>query len=552
MTPRRKRLLAALLLLATLGAGVLAGFHLPRADDDFFALRKNFEIFGAVYEELVTGYVDPVDPERLMRDGMAAMLDDLDPYTVFLDEADNADLSIITRGQYGGVGLSIARRAEKITVTAPIEGASGYKQGVRAGDVITRIGATPADSLSLADVRRLLRGEPGTTVEIAVQRAGEPAPLSFTLTREQVQLKNVTYRGFLGDPERRIGYLKLERFTREAGPEVKDALQALQQAGRLQGLVLDLRDNPGGLLGSAVDVTSLFVPRGSEVVSTRGRTAERVYRSQEAPAAPDVPLVVLVNGYSASASEIVAGAIQDLDRGIILGMTTFGKGLVQVIRDMPYNTSLKMTTAKYYTPSGRSIQSSTYGIGTESAGGGGIDSSSAYRTQQGRSVRGGHGIEPDVEVIPAPPSQLEEALQRRAAFFFFANHYAATRAPEGASLEVTDATLDAFRDWLTAEGVAYETNAERAVERLAGTLEAADYAETTDEVRALQAAVTQEKQRGFAQHADALKEHLREEILARRLDKPAQVEALLTRDEQVQAAVALLQDPGAYTDVLRP
>lgn len=551
MTPRRKHFFALVLLVATLGAGMLVGFQLPRSGDDFFALRKNFEIFGAVYEELVTGYVDPVDPERLMRDGMAAMLEDLDPYTVFLDEADNADLSIITRGQYGGVGLSIARRADKITVTAPIEGTSGYKQGVRAGDIITRIGTTPADSLRLGDVRHLLRGEPGTTIEITVERAGEPAPLSFTLTREQVQLRNVTYRGFLGDPEDRIGYLKLERFTREAGAEMKEGLQALQQSGRLQGLVLDVRDNPGGLLGSAVDVASLFVPRGAEIVSTRGRTAERAYRSQEAPIAPDVPLVVLVNGFSASASEIVAGAIQDLDRGVILGTTTFGKGLVQVIRDMPYNTSLKMTTAKYYTPSGRSIQAASYGVNGDSTADRAARAA-AFHTEHGRSVRGGHGIEPDVEVIPPPPSQLEEALQRRAAFFFFANHYAATHEPADASFEVTDATLDAFRDWLAAEDITYQTDAERAVKQLASTLQEDDYEEIADEMRALEGAVEQEKQRGFAQHAAALKEHLRAEILTRHLDKPAQVEAMLARDEQVQTAATLLRDVGAYANVLRP
>ena len=552
----RRRLLFAVLLVCTLAVGVLVGFQMPRTDDDLFALRKNFEIFGAVYEELVTGYVDPVEPERLMRDGVAAMLEDLDPYTTFFDEADNAELSIITRGQYGGVGLTISRRDGRITVSAPIEGASGYKQGVRAGDVITRIAGTPASQLSQSDVRELLRGEPGTTVEIAVERAGEAQPLEFVLTREQVQLKNVTYSGFLGGTAgsegpgaQDVGYVKLERFTRTADAEVRQSIEALQRQGPLRGLVLDLRDNPGGLLSSAVDVAALFVPRGSAIVSTRGRTAEseRTYRSEAPPLAPELPLVVLVNRYSASASEIVAGALQDLDRGIILGETTFGKGLVQVIRELPYNTSLKMTTARYYTPSGRSIQSKMYGMGGDTSA-----APHAYQTRNGRAVRERHGIEPDVEVIPPPPSQLEAALQRRAAFFFFANAYAATHPNLGSSFTPTDETLRAFRDWLDAEDVVYQTDAERAAGKLAETLHEDGYASTRDEVAALEAALRQETQSDFAEYAAPLKEHLRAEILSRYADRSAQVKAALDRDPQAERAAALLREEAAYAEVLRP
>ena len=551
----RRRLLLAALLVCTLTAGVLVGFQMPRSDDDLFALRKNFEIFGAVYEELVTGYVDPVAPERLMRDGVAAMLEDLDPYTTFFDEADNAELSIITRGQYGGVGLTIGRRNDQITVTAPIEGTSGYKQGVRTGDVITRIAGRPAEQLSQGDVRELLRGEPGTTVEIAVERAGEAQPLEFVLTREQVQLKNVTYSGFLSgeaDGEagaQDVGYVKLERFTRTAGSELRQSIEALQRQGRLRGLVLDLRDNPGGLLGSAVDVAALFVPRGSAVVSTRGRTteSERTYRSEQPPLIPELPLVVLVNEYSASASEIVAGAIQDLDRGVILGETTFGKGLVQVIRELPYNTSLKMTTARYYTPSGRSIQSKTYG-----AEEGDTSAARTYQTRGGRALRERHGIEPDVEAAPLPPSQLEAALQRRAAFFFYANEYAATHPNPGPSFTPTDETLRAFQEWIEAENVVYQTDAERATGELAEALREDGYANARDEVAALEAALRQETQADFTEHAAPLKEHLRTEILSRYADRSAQVKASLDHDVQAKRAAALLRDTAAYAEVLRP
>jgi len=526
---------------------------MPR-DDDFFELRKNFQIFGAAYEELVTGYVEPLDPQHLMQTGMDAMLSELDPYTTFIDEADNADLNIITRGRYGGVGLNVGKRGGKITVLSPIEGASGYKQGVRAGDVIVRIADQPAKSLSMADVRTLLRGEPGTTVEITVRREGTPTPIDFTLTREQVQLDNVTYSGFVGreDATGRVGYVKLERFTREAGLEVRDAIRSLQDQSALRGLVLDLRGNPGGLLDAAVDVTELFVPRGSVVVSTRGRLpeTERTYRSDRVPMAPDLPLVVLVDGFSASASEIVAGAIQDLDRGVVMGTTTYGKGLVQVVRSLPHNTSLKMTTAKYYTPSGRSIQSVNYSGGESAA----VPDSVGrlFQTKGGRTVRDQHGIEPDVTVTEAPTSELEEALQRRAAFFFYANHVAAEQDSLDATYASDDQTLQEFRRWLEAEGFDYPTDAETAVLTLEEQFEADGYDDVSDEVASLQAALRREKADDFNEHATALKRHLDREILARFVSERERIEKTLGYDRRVKAALDLFDDPSRYVAILTP
>lgn len=543
----------ALGVAATLLTGVLVGFWMPR-DDDFFELRKNFQIFGAAYEELVTGYVKPLDPEHLMRTGIDAMLAELDPYTTFIDEADNADLNIITRGRYGGVGLNVDKRGGKVTVISPIEGASGYKQGMRAGDVITHIEDRPTGDLSMADVRTLLRGEPGTTVEVTVEREGAPAPIVFTLTREQVELANVSYRGFVGEAtaKGRFGYVKLERFTREAGSEVRDAIRALQGERPLRGLVLDLRDNPGGLLDAAVDVTELFVPQGSVVVSTRGRLpdTERTYRSDRAPLVPDLPLIVLVNGYSASASEIVAGAVQDLDRGVVMGTTTYGKGLVQVVRSLPHNTSLKMTTAKYYTPSGRSIQSIDYSAGEsrtvpDSVG-------RMFETAGGREVRDQHGIEPDVEVEERPPGELEEALQRRAAFFFYANHFAAETDSIGPAFRVTNATLSQFRSWLDEENFSYPTDAEKALDRVSTGFAQDGYEGIGDEVAALREALEEEKTDEFREDAADLKQHLEREILARYLTESQRIERMITYDTQVDSAVALLGTSDRYTRILTP
>mgnify|MGYP002760197755 FL=1 len=268
---RRSRANVSLLgmaLAVSMGMGVLVGFWAP--DDDLFELRKGLRIFGAVYEEVVTGYVEPVDPGHLVRVGVDAMLEELDPYTTYVDESENARIDIITEGQYGGVGLDIGRRNGALTVVAPVAGGDAYQQGVRTGDVITEVANQPAASLSVEDVEALLRGQPGTTVPVTVERAGRPSPLTLTLTRERVELPDVTYQGRVG-AERELGYVKLERFTRDAPGAVEAALDDLRDTGPLQGVVLDLRDNPGGLLRAAVRLTALFVPQGTEVVSTRGR-----------------------------------------------------------------------------------------------------------------------------------------------------------------------------------------------------------------------------------------------------------------------------------------
>jgi carboxyl-terminal processing protease len=557
MTTRAKASLLVVTLASTLMLGVGVGAWMPE-DDDLFELRKNFRIFGAVYEKLVTGYVKPVEPKHLMRVGIEAMLSELDPYTTFLDEADNTNIDIITEGRYGGVGLDVGERGGKITVVAPVEGASGYKQGIRAGDVLVEVSGQAVEPLSIEDVQTLLRGEPGTTVNVVVEREGAPAPLEFTLTREEIDLENVTYSGRVGAASD-VGYVKLERFTRDAAMELESSLESLMETGELRGVVLDLRDNPGGLLNAAVSVTELFVEEGAIVVSTEGRLAKanNTYRSDRAPLVPDLPLVVLVNGYSASASEIVAGAIQDHDRGVVMGTTTYGKGLVQAIRSLPHNTSLKMTTAQYHTPSGRSIQTlepiardtSTAALKTDPDTGSAM---AIHRTAHGRTVRDGDGLRPDVTVAADTAGALEEALKRSAAFFYYANHYAASRDSLPADFTVSDSIYADFQAWLKAEDISYPTDAEHAIRQLRERFGTDGYRAVKDEIVVLQEAVRAEKRDAFREHAPVLKRHLEREILARFVSESERTAALLSRDPQVTAAVDLLHEQDRYAGLLTP
>ena len=313
--------------LVTAALAFLLGF--ATGDDDFFAVRKNFTLFGRIYAQLAEDYVDDIDPEPLMRTGIDAMLGTLDPYTVFFDEADNEDMDILTRGRYGGIGLGIDRRGGRLVVVSPFEGYSGYEQGIRAGDVIMTIDKQSTADMSSLDARNLLRGAPGSTVTLEIEREGEPGLLTFVLTRSAVQLDDVTYTGWIGDPSDGIGVVRLARFTEGAADEVKQAIGSLnQESDALRGLVLDLRGNPGGLLDEAVAISSLFLDADRLVVSMRGRAAEseRAYRTQGRPAFPTLPLVVLVDGGSASASEIVAGALQDHDRAPLVGVRPSGRG----------------------------------------------------------------------------------------------------------------------------------------------------------------------------------------------------------------------------------
>lgn len=539
---RHRRALVGWVVASLLG--VLVGFGMARSETDA-NIRKSIQIWSAAFEEVVNTYVDSVEAQRFMEVGLQAMLSELDPYTTYISHDERATVEALTQGRYIGIGAQIDRRGRHVVVESVVQGSAAAQQGLSIGDVITHVNGASVASWGINRVRGALRGDAGTTVTLSVLRMGQ-TPDTVTLRRAPVELDAVPYAGFVGGAQEGVGYVRVERFTQQAGREVQAAIEDLQQSAPVRGLVLDVRDNPGGLLEAAVDVSGLFLDRGRVVVSTRGRTerSARTYRNTVAPAYPDMPLVLLVNERSASASEILAGALQDHDRGVVLGQTTFGKGLVQVIRSLPHGASLKMTTARYYTPSGRSIQP--------------VDSSGPpaaaqrrFTTDAGRTVRSHSGIEPDVPIDENYASPLEQALQREGAFFRFASRVARTHPHPPRGGWDAEGLLSEFRSWIDAEQIPYQTEAQRALQPI-DSLVVADHPETDTALTRLRNALDASVEAQFEDHADLLVAHLLSEIRSRYLTSRGYYAATLAEDDMVQSATRLLKDERRYVTVLNP
>ncbi|PEN08319.1 carboxyl-terminal protease [Longimonas halophila] len=525
--------------------GLLVGFGMARSQTDA-DVRKSIQIWSAAFEEVVNTYVDPVDAQDFMEVGLQAMLSELDPYTAYISEDERATVEALTQGRYIGVGAQVERRGRHVVVESVVQGSTAEQQGLSIGDVVTHIDGASVEDWSIHRVRGALRGESGSTVTLSILRMGE-TPDTVTLDRTPVELAAVPYSGFIGGVHEGMGYVRIERFTQQAAHEVEEAIADLEDSAPVKGLVLDVRDNPGGLLEAAVDVGALFLDRGRVVVSTRGRTerSARTYRNTTTPAHPDMPLVLLVNGRSASASEILAGALQDHDRGVVLGQTTFGKGLVQVIRSLPHGASLKMTTARYYTPSGRSIQAETTDVMQETM------HTAAFRTDSGRLIRERHGIEPDVPIDDNYASPLEEALQREGAFFRFASRVARTHPHPPAGGWDSDELLNEFRAWVESESIPVQTEAQRALQPI-DSLVVADHPEADAQLDRLREALDASVEGQFDAHADLIVAQLLSEIRSRYLTSRGYYAATLAEDEMVQEATRLLNDERRYVTVLNP
>lgn len=535
-------------------------------------LREKVALFDFILQDINRSYVDQVDVNKLFETGVNSMLGTLDPYTQFENNTQALEMSVKTNGRYAGVGLGIAMGdvgnglGKQVVVVSAFEGYA-FDDGVRPGDIIQTVGGHNISGLSLEKVTEMLRGEPGTVVEVGIRREGVGELLAFTLERRSVRIKDVPVSTFVGEIEDRIGYVRLQSFAKDAGKEVREALLGLVRTsedvtpeGGLRGVVLDLRGNPGGLLNAAIDVSELFLPKESVIVSTKGREMAPgpTYQSGKEPSVPlGVPIVVLVNGQTASASEIVAGAVQDLDRGVIVGARTFGKGLVQNVQELPFNTALKYTVGKYYTPSGRCIQALNY----QQADGDGpleatkVDESQRqeFKTRLGRIVRDGGGIEPDIEV-QSRPSFLELALQRQNMYFRYANRYGAELKQQSLpdDFEVTDLIYRDFVKFVSSSEFKYESKFDEAFSQLDDMYKDVGYETARAKVSDLKRATQMDMKSDFIRHENAIRVQLESAIRYRFQPDSVRIIAELRNDEQLATAIRVLKDHDEYSRLLSP
>lgn len=519
-----------------------------------FEISKNLDIFATMYKELNNNYVDELNHGELVKAGIDGLLEKLDPYTVFISEADVEDYTFMTTGQYGGIGALIHKQGDYVVVSEPYEGSPAQKAGLIPGDRILKVNDRDAKGKSVSDVSTVLKGEPGTKLSIQILRENSSNPQMIEVVREKVSIPNVAH--FLTLDEN-IGYIKLTGFTQNSGKEVKDAFLKLRENPKLRGLIIDLRDNGGGLMNEAVNIANLFVKKGELIVSTKGKTPDRnkSYKTLLQPVDTDIPIVVLVNSFSASASEIVAGALQDLDRAVIIGERTFGKGLVQNIIPLTYNTQMKVTVAKYYIPSGRCIQAIDYAHKDSSGAVTKIPDSlvNTFKTRSGRLVYDGGGISPDIEAEQPEISNISVSLITKYLIFDYANKFKRENAEikPAAEFEITPEIYADFVKWLHDKDYDYVTRSERMLAELKKTAENEKYFdELSAEFAQLESKMMHNKQADLEKFSPEIKSLLRSEIVSRYYYQKGRVEAQVTEDPEINKAREVLLDKELYTGIL--
>jgi len=522
--------------------------------DNYFELSKNLDVFATLLRELNTYYVDDIKPGELIKKGIDEMLNTLDPYTEFYAESDIEDYKMMVTGQYGGIGAIIRQKGDYVIVSEPYEGFPAQKSGLMSGDVIMEIDGKPIKGKSTADVSKLLKGQANTSVMVLIERGGEKKPFEVTLMREEIKIKNVPYYGVVGEG---IGFIKLTGFTQSAAKEVKNAFKELKEKHKIRYLILDLRNNGGGLLKESVDIVNIFVNKDQEIVLQKGKVKEmnRTHKAMYAPLDTAMQIVVLTNKSSASAAEIVSGSIQDLDRGVILGQRTFGKGLVQQTIQLSYGTQMKVTTAKYYTPSGRCIQALDY-IHKNSQGKAEHIPDSLireFKTKNGRSVYDGSGIFPDITLEPKSYALITSAIASKNHIFDYATKYRLSHAsiPAAKDFSLTEDEYSDFLLFLSDKTYDYSTRSEKSVDELKKNAESEKYFESIKtEYDSLKAKITANKKEDIHKYKAEIKDLLEEEIASRYYYQRGRMESFLRDDHEVEEAMRVLNDRQLYNSIL--
>ena len=548
MTKSRKYRILAL----AAGLAAVAGATIHASHNDF-GLGRNMEITVNMMRELSLGYVDPIDPDRLMEGAAAGMVSDLDPYTEYISEEGMSDFELLTTGKYGGVGALIRKKGDWVVIAQPYQGTPSDRAGLRIGDRILEIDGRDARGFTTEEVSSRLKGEPGSRVKVTVLHL-DSTRQTVTLRRERIAIPGVPYAGWAADG---IGYIRHSDFTEGCYEEMRAAIERLRTEKPLKGLVLDYRSNGGGIMQEAVKILGMFVPKGTEVVSTKGRSedSKQVFRTDTEPILADLPLTVLINGNSASAAEIVAGALQDLDRAVLIGQRSFGKGLVQSPRPLGYNAMLKLTTAKYYIPSGRCIQAIDYSHSQEGSVRAVPDSLiSEFTTRAGRKVYDGGGVMPDIATDPEYISRFALTLYALGFIEDFGDEY--TRRNPGRQIDIrtfsiTDKDYANFAEFMQDKKVPYESDTRRALKALKKAAEDDRFADLKNKFEQVEAELKDDTQTNLETYRTQVVETINNDIVMRHGYQAGVIEHSLSGDKEVKKAVEVLGDPAEYARITR-
>ncbi|MCF8298900.1 MAG: S41 family peptidase [Saprospiraceae bacterium] len=542
---KKTKLLITILAISILSVG---SFSFINSD---FEISKNLDVFATLFKQLNIYYVDDVNSGELMKTAIDEMLQSLDPYTNYIAESELEDYKFMTTGMYGGIGSTVFKRDDYVYISEPYEGFPAEKEGLIAGDKILGINGKPTRGKSVSDISNVLKGQAGTEVTLLIEREGLEKAFIKKIKRVEVKIDNIPYYGLL---EKDIAYIKLNGFTQNAGKEVKDAFMEIKEKKAPKGVIIDLRDNGGGLLIEAVNIVNIFVKKGESVVSTKGRIQERNndYKTLNQPIDTEIPIVILTNNRSASASEIVAGAIQDIDRGIIIGDKTYGKGLVQNVVDLSYNSKLKVTVAKYYIPSGRCIQAIDYSHNGSPAK---VPDSlkTAFKTKNGRVVYDGGGIEPDVKIEADEGSNISYSLITKFLIFDYASKYKREHPekPDLATFQITDEIYKDFTNYISDKDYDYKTKSEEDLKALKETAKQEKYFEDIEkEYDVLMKKMIDNKKDDLKKFKNEISLILKSEIISRYYYQKGRIQTSLNDDKDIAKAIEVLSDNELYKKII--